>query len=291
MDFEAYPFLKKYLDTFKDDHPPLIQFDLNPDFMNYVEKLLAEIDNMSNLKMKIEEMRDSSNWESAFSELEFARKLKELNPEFVRTRNGYPTPDIRANILGEDVFFEVKLLVENDAATCVSHEIWKIESDLIVKIDYGNCEMFDNEKACRLIDFIRNKINAKEIGSYVFEGINVEIANKKTIKTKRTELIISCTFEIPMESIRKKVFKDFDDKLNQFRSCSPIFWVIDCQKWKCSTDCLASIANELFLQAEAKCLNGIIAIVHENTHLFVNYFAKQQINSESIRKLNELLQN
>jgi hypothetical protein len=287
MDFGTHALLKKYLGTFKENHSLLVQFDINPDFMDYFENLLAELDGMPNLKMKIEKMKNSSEWESTFSELEFARKLKELNPEFVRTK-GSPTPDIKANILGEDVYFEVKMLVENDAASRVDHEILKIESDLIVRIDYGNYETFDNGKADRLIEFIRTKISAKEIGFHSFEDTEIEITKKTSAKTKRTELKTSCSFAISMESIRKKVFNDFNKKLNQFESCNPIFWVIGCQKWQYSTDCFASIVNGLFLLKEAKCLNGVIAIVHDYPHLLINPFAKQQLGSESIRKLNEL---
>lgn len=291
MDFGSHPFLKEYLDTFNDDHPMLVQFDLNPDFMDYVEHLLADINNTPNLKMKIEEMKDYSNWESTFSELDFARKLKELYPEFVRTEKGSPSPDIKANVCGKDIFFEVKLLVENDATAHVSHEILKIESDFIVKIDYGKCEMLNNEKANRLIDFIKKKISAKEIGSYEFENIKIEITKKTTVKTKRTELTTLCTFEIPMESIRKKIFEDFNNKLNQFKSYSPIFWVIDCQRWNASVDCFASIVHELFLFREARCLNGIMAIVHGTTHLFINPFAEQQLDGKLISKLKELFYN
>lgn len=287
MDFGTRSFLSKYLSAFKDNHLLLVQFDFNPDFMDYVEKLLTELDNIQNLKMKIKEMKESSNWESTFSELEFARRLKELNAEFIKAKRGSPTPDIRANVLGKDVFFEVKLLVENDATTRVSHEIWKIESDFIVKIDYGSCETLDNGKAGRLIDFIKDKISAKEIGFHVFDNIKIEITRKTSIKTKRTELITLCTFVSP-QFIQGKVSEDLNDKLNQFKSHRPIFWVIDCQKWRVSADCFASIANTLFLSKEAKCLNGIIAIVHGKTHLFINHFAEQQLDHEAISKLKEL---
>jgi hypothetical protein len=234
MDFGTHVLLKKYLDTFEEDHPLLVSFDLNPDYMEYVEKLLAELDDRPNLKTKIEEMKDISNWESTFSELEFARKLKELNPEFIRTEKGSPTPDIKAKVFGKDVFFEVRMILENDEARRVYNEIWKIESDLIVKIEFGT---LDNEKADRLIGFIRNKINAKEIGSHSFEDTKIEITKKISVKTKRTAVI---TFfgliEIPMEPIRKKVFRDFYSKLHQFESCSPVFWIIDCQRWKYGID-------------------------------------------------------
>jgi hypothetical protein len=177
------------------------------------------------------------------------------------------------------------MLVENDLATRVTHEIMKIESDLIVSIDFRT---LDNEKADRLIEFIRNKISAKEIGSHSFGDSEIKITKKTLIKTKRTEVMSISPYEISMETIRKKIFKDFDDKLNQFKSYNPIFWVIDCQKWEVSIDCFASIVTELFLRKEAECLNGVITIIHGYAHFLVNLFAKQQLSNEPIMKLNEL---
>jgi hypothetical protein len=290
VDFGDNVFLNKYLSDFDEEHPLLVNFESNSEYVRIVEDLLKKLDKTPNLDIKIVELKDASNWESTFSELEFARKVKALNPEFIKTLKGSRSPDLKVSLLGKDIFFEVKLLLENDAITRVNREICKIKSDLIVVIDYGSCETFDNKKADRLIEYIRNKICAQEIGSYPFieTGTEIEITRKKSTKTERTDVMSLCLFEIPMDYIRKKVFDDFDSKLQQFESCSPIFWVIDSQRWKTSNECFASIASSLFLKQEAKCLNGIIAIAHRNTNLFINNFAKQQPSNEIIGKLKAL---
>jgi hypothetical protein len=234
LDFGSHVFLKKHLNDYEDDHPLLVIFDLNPKYMDYVESLFCELDGVPSFPNRITQMKDISNWESTFSELEFARNLKTNNLEFVKTEKNAPTPDIKASILGTDLFFEIKLLLENDEARRVYHEIWKTESDLVVTINYG---VLDKEKADRLIEFIQAKIAAEEIGSFSSEETEIKIEKKKSIRNKRTSLI---TFfghvMIPLEPIRKKVFRDFYDKLSQFESCNPIFWVIDCQRWKYSID-------------------------------------------------------
>lgn len=175
MNFGTHAFLKKYLGTFKENHPLLGHFDDCPDSMDYVEDLFAEVDDVPNFKTKIDRLRkDGDNWESYLSEFDFARKLKKLNlnPEFLIERKGSSTPDIKANILGKDVFFEVETLLKvlkSNAIRRLRKEIMKIESDFIVKIDFGT---FDDEwidkEADNLIKFIRSKISAKETGSYSY---------------------------------------------------------------------------------------------------------------------------
>jgi hypothetical protein len=167
MDFGTHALLKEYLGDFDEGHPLLIAFDLNAEYMNYVDNLLKELDGRPNLAMKIEDMKNISNWQSVFSELEFACILKELNPEFVKTERDSPTPDIKVSLLGKDVFFEVKMLLENDETQRVYHEIWKIESDFVVTL---NLAVIDKKRADRLIEFIKGKICAKEVGTYSYEA-------------------------------------------------------------------------------------------------------------------------
>lgn len=234
MDFRNHVFLTKNLGDFGEEHPLLVSFELNPEYMNDVEDLLKELDGTPNLAMKIEEMKDPSNWESAFSELEFARKVKTLNPEFIKKEKGSRTPDLKASLLGKDVFFEVKLLLENDEARRIYDEIWRVESDLTVKVSH---DALSKSQTDRLIEFITSKVKSNSIGSFSFEGTDIEIQKRVNPKTKRTALI---TFQrpvlIPLEPIRKKIFMEFYDKLIQFESCKPIFWVIDCFRWKYSRD-------------------------------------------------------
>jgi hypothetical protein len=127
---------------------------------------------------------------------------------------------------------------------------------------------------------------------------------------------------------------DFYDKLNQFESCNPIFWVVNCQRWKYSdddfklivygitvtdigvglkmyglddltrkalenpelfngTDLIPTLTypkrDGLFFLKETECLNGVIAITHGHAHFLINPFAKQQLDRDSIRKLDEVI--
>jgi hypothetical protein len=239
LNFGKHKFLNKHLSDFEENHPLLVNFDLNPKYMDYVEDLLKEVDGTPNVETKIVEMKDTSNWESAFSELEFARKVKALNPEFIKTEKGSRTPDLKASLLGKDIFFEVKLLIETDETRRIYDEVWRIESDLTVKVNH---DALNKSQTDRLIEFIISKVKSKSLGAFSFEGTDIEILKRVNPKTKRTALI---TFQrpvlIPLEPIRKKVFMEFYDKLIQFESCKPIFWVIDCLRWKYDNDFFKAI--------------------------------------------------
>lgn len=240
MDFGSSRFLKKYLSNFNEDHPLLVNFESNVEYMNYVEDLLKDVDGTPNLEIKIGEMKDPSNWESAFSELEFARKVKALNPEFIKTEKASRTPDLKVSLLGKDVFFEVRLLLENDEARHVTDEIGKIESDLIVFMTYG---LIKAEQTDKIIDFVKSKINTLEIGSFQFEGMNIEIRKRPLNNIQKTSVVtpvVAGTF-IDLERIRSRVFQIFYEKLTQLRSRTPIFLVIDCQRWQYSEDTFKSI--------------------------------------------------
>jgi hypothetical protein len=271
VDFGSNLFLKKCLSDFDEEHPLLVNFELNPKYMDYVEALFKEVDRTPNLEIKIEEMKDTSNWESAFSELEFARKVKALNPEFIRKERGSRTPDLKASLLGKDVFFEVKLLLENDEARRMYDEIWRIESDLTVKVSH---DALNKNQTDRLIEFITGKVKSNSRGSFAFEGTDIEIQKRTNPKTKRTALI---TFQrpilIPLEPIRKKVFMEFYDKLIQFESCKPIFWVVDCLRWKYGHDDFKSIfygttTTDMTVGLKVYGLSDITAKAAENWELF-----------------------
>jgi hypothetical protein len=234
LDFKNHAFLRKSLGDFEEDHPLLVFFELNPEYMDYVENLFKEVNGTQNLETKIDEMKDVSNWESTLSELEFVRKVKALNPAFMKKEKGSRTPDLKASLLGKDIFFEVKLLLENDEARRIYDEVWRIESDLTVKLSH---DALSRSQTDRLVEFITNKVKSNTIGAFQFEGADIEIQKRINPKTKRTALI---TFQrpvlIPLEPIRKKVFMEFYDKLIQFESCKPIFWVVDCLRWKYGHD-------------------------------------------------------
>jgi len=231
MNSDPNLYLSKHLKDFGDDHPLLIIFDLNPDFMTYFEALLKDLDAMPNLSSKIKQLKDPSNWESVVSELEFAEEIRGLNPEFVLPKGSTPSTDLRIDLFGEKLFFEVKLLAETDEASRVYRNIWAIESDFLVQIVY---EILDRDKADKLIDFVRDKIMSQQTGSFRVDGNEVEIQRKRVLKSPRTSLIMRSkeALEIPFEPLRRKIFMDFYDKLPQFLSERFVFWVIDAKRWK-----------------------------------------------------------
>lgn len=240
MDFGSNSYLTKYLGQFKDDHPLLLLFDLNPAYMTSFNKLLEDLDKIPNLSSKIKQMRDPSNWQSIVSELEFARDIKQLNPIFVQPKKGTPFTDVKLDLLGKEVFFEVKLLVETDEATRVFEEIWKVPSDFFVEIVH---EILDRNKANTLIDFVKSKIKNLETGSFEINGTEVTIRKKRLTKSPRTSLIMQSkeAIMIPLETLRRKIFMDFYDKLHQFSSEKFVFWVIDAKKWQYNEESFKSV--------------------------------------------------
>jgi len=232
MDFSSNTYLKKYLDSFGDDHPLLIFFELNSEYKTYFDKLLGELDSVPNLISKIKIMKDAANWESTVSELEFARSIKVLNPEFIQKGN---TPDLKITLNGESIFFEVKLLADTDEASRIYKELWAIPSDFIVKIDYA---LLDKKKVDAIIEFVTAKIKSQQTGSFSLDNTDITIQKKKTLGSERTGVISTMkeAITIPCEPLRKKVFKDFWDKMHQFLSEQFVFWVIDVERWQYGID-------------------------------------------------------
>jgi len=243
MDFGSNVYLKRYLREFKDDHPLLTLFGLNQEYMEFFDKLLGEIDSIPNLNSKIKQMRkDSSNWESIVSELEFARKIKALNPKFVSVK-GSPSPDICIDCLGEQVYFEVKLLADTEEASRVYREIWAVESDFRVEIVYENLDQDKPDKANRLIDFVKKKIQNHQTGSFEVDGHEVRIQKKISAKSSRTALIMRSkeAFLVPLELLKRGIFRVFYDKILQFSAQDFVFWVIDVQRSKYGLDFFKAI--------------------------------------------------
>jgi len=233
MDFSSNAYLEKYLNSFDDDHPLLILFELNPEYKTYFNELLGELDSIPNLNSKIKIMKDASNWESTVSELEFAKSIKVLNPEFIQEEN---RPDLKITLNGESVFFEVKLLIDTDEASRVYKELWAVPSDFVVKIDYGLLDK--KEKVDAIIEFVIAKIKSQQTGSFSLNGTDIKIQKKKTVGSERTGVISTMkeAITIPFEPLRKKVFKDFWDKMHQFLSEQFVFWVIDVKRWQYCVD-------------------------------------------------------
>lgn len=203
--------------------------------MDYIEELFEAIDSIPNLSTRIEQMEDASNWESALSEMEFAKEIKDLNPEFLVSSSKTPYPDLKASLLGKEIFFEVKLLLENDETSRVTSEIRKTNSDLIVNIDYN--KPLNRDQADKLIEILKNTIDSSQIGSFTYEETKIEIQKKTPKKNERTSILARAgPFMIPFEPVRRAIFMNFYAKLYQFMACKPMFWVVDCRRWKYSDD-------------------------------------------------------
>jgi len=238
MKFGSNLYLKKYLKQFQNDHPLLILFNLNPEYIAYFDELLKDLDTVPNLNSKIKQMRDPKNWGSTVSELEFARDIKTLNPEFVQQRTS-PYTDVKIDLLGKELFFEVKLLTETDEAARVYREIWGIQSDFLVEIEH---EILDRDKANKLISFVSEKLRNLQAGSYKVNGSSVKIRKKTSAKSQRTMLIMrSEVVMISLDQLRRKIFMDFYDKIHQFSSERFVIWVIDVKRWKYNIEFFRSV--------------------------------------------------
>ena len=271
MDFKRHANLQANLSDFDENHPLLVIFELNPKYMDVIESLFDELKAVTNFATKIQELKDTSNWQSVISELEFARKIKALTPEFIKKEKGTRTPDIKANISGNEAFFEVKLLLENDEAHRLYGEIWKLESDLLVRINHGT---LDKAQVDSLIGFIQEQITLKATGTFSVDGTDITIQKRANPQSKRTALItVQIASHITFEPIRKKLFMEFYDKLTQFESCQPIFWVVDCQRWKYDHDDIkrtvyGTIQNDMTVGNSMYGFAGIMKIACDNLELF-----------------------
>ena len=231
--------LNKHLVDFKDEHPLLVLFRLNPKYMECFDQLLSEVDGLPNLGTKIKELKDPGNWQSVVSELRFAGMIKSLNPEFI-PRQRFPYPDAKLSFVGEDIFFEVKLLAENDPSQTVYKEIWTVESDPIIEIAHG---ILNRDLANKLIDFVKEKLEKQEIGEFDLDYAYVKISKKEPSTIGRTWVIMRTreTMVIPFEPLRRKIFMDFYDKIHQFSSERIVFWAIDLRRWKYDEDDIRTV--------------------------------------------------
>lgn len=288
LDSQNHPYIRKHFGNcrLEKNHPLRIP-NSNSEYMNYVENILKELDGAPNLETKIKKMKKTVQWESILSELEFAKRVKSLNPEFVKEerKNGKKTPDLKVNLSGKELFFEIEMLVDNTANSRIANKIRKISSNLTLTI-HGI--IYDDKTADALIEFLKNKINSNETGCFSFEGINIEIMPTNYLKG-----ITWFEYEIPIKSMKEKISKAFNDKLPQFMFRKPIFWIIDCKRFYFSHGSFETVLCDnkkgIFSLKDAECLTGIIAIIHGHTDLFLNPHVKQHLDGNSITQLKDLL--
>jgi len=320
MDFENHVFLKKKLSDFDEEHPLLVNLELSPKVMDYVEELLKKLEETPNFATKIDDMKNPSNWESIFSELKFARKVIALNPEFIKEEEFSRTPDIKVSLLNRDIFFEVKMLSDSIEILHIRAEIQKIKSNLKVYVHF-NWDYKDNKRqADELVKYIKDKVKFNSVGTFTFEGNSIRIDRKVMSKTKRTPFsYCQSRGKVLSEDLRKKIRGKFHDKVSQFESRKPIFWVIDCEEWGyditdfkkafygdkiCTRKTILELFNEHYFDPECsfldnkgiftldktECLSGVIVMTEGDMYLLINPLAKQQLDTDSMRQLRKALE-
>lgn len=142
-------YAKKYLSKLEVDHPLSITFRLNSDYLEYFNDLLRDLDDVPNLSEKIKEMNSNKiGWRGIRSELEFAKEIKKLHPEFIKPPNSsVSTVDLKCSIVGTDVFFEVKLLDDDSYKdNKIVVEVSETKLDLTTKITYSKLTEEEIEK-------------------------------------------------------------------------------------------------------------------------------------------------
>lgn len=290
LNLQNYPYLRKHFgnsgEYLQTGHP---LESSNLEYLAHVENILRTIDGIPNLAGKIKESKAITNWESVFSEFEFAERLMPLKPEFIKRENKSVVIDLKATLFGEDIFFEVKTLAQTELNSEIHEEISKIPSDLCVTL---NGIVTEKEEVGKIVDFLKEKISINETGDFTagYFGINIE---KKIHKYPNQKTLIISSFQTPFNWIKYKISKTFSDNLRQFRSRSPIFWVIDCKKISYShygfKVILLNAIEGLFYLEDAKCLNGVIALIHGNVDLFLNPNVKKKLDGNSVAELKDLL--
>lgn len=238
-------YVKEYLGKFDESHPLILQFKINPDYMEYFDKLLSNLINVPNLENKINELRkDKGNWESYISELKFCNRIIQLEPKFIPSKGEKADPDLEIELDGEKIFFEVKLLSETDESKRVYKELFSIRSDYIVIINY---DILTKEKADKLIEAIKERIYNKKTGEFRLDFADIKIIEKNSLSKKsgkkNTYLIMTTreTAEIERETLKRKLLLDFYKKIKQFNSGRKVFWVLDIDRWKYSVECVKEV--------------------------------------------------
>lgn len=323
-------FCKKYLSDFDEDHLLFKHLVDVPNYIDYqidyVERLLKDLDKdrdvVPELLKKIKKLKEAKEWqncESILWELDFFREIKMLNPDFIQETKEQNTVDIKATLMGENVFFEIKLLRRNDRLQDFKEKIERLESNLEVKLNRYSKDMYADNG---LYEFIKNKINDRNIGAFVYpedidsndpKGIHIEIYDKPD-KTMKTSIRIPVLSEghVTAEPLRQKIRDIWDDGEKgaryQIKNYSPVFLVIGCDRWQYDWEefneaffdvkQLYGGGNEsqrlheeeagLFYLNDSKCLNGVITRIHGKYYLFMNPRAKHKLSNDMESKLKEI---
>ncbi|MCW4005537.1 MAG: hypothetical protein NWF04_02910 [Candidatus Bathyarchaeota archaeon] len=326
MDYTNYPFLKKFIGDFEKDHPLVKRFELVPTYKGHIERLLQESEGLQNIQHKINRIKNKrdNNWESYIVELEFARKIKSLKPEFIREENGKAgkaTPDLKTCLLGKNVYFEVGLIKTPVDIGRLMGEIGRIKSDLRVQITFDDSLELNEYQEDKLLEEIKAKIGAGITGCFPAAGYEIKIYKNRLDGTTESTPLSFCQLKsnVVSEQIRRKIRSVFDKKNKQFKAYSPVFCVIDCEKWEYDiTDYKRALYGNsiaarktifelytdsglenlsinpdktgIFYENEAKYLSGVIIMYCGNTYLLPNPNTEYPLDHNSMKHLLHALQ-
>ena len=255
---------------------------LNPDYAEHLNALLKDLDGVPNLSEKIKEMNSNRlSWKGFLSELEFAKKIEKLNPEFIEKIQSTPTVDLKANLLDTEIFFEVELLDDDyykDGKIVV--KVSENESNLTTKITYSKLSQEEIDKIMerRKATIAANKEDTFSIG-------DAEIRIQRNPPFPPTDLTFH---DKNLGKMRKKILTEFKGKKRQLQNYSPIFLVIDCRRPYYNKGNFQNFIygnNGLFTYSETKCLNGLVARLSGRFYYFPNSNAKTKINNYVEREM------
>jgi len=316
----------KFLDELDEDHPIKSLTNWNIDFINHLICLIDFLNEheIKNLDSRLKEIkRDKENWKSYISELEFCKRIVDFYPEFIPKYKGRETPDIKVILNSEEIFFEVKSLMDTDKDTQLYEKLHEIKSDYAIMIDYDPLNL-SKEYIEITYCLVSKKIKGHSPGKFsIYNVLDIEIKEKREIANKfkpdgRTWvcLLPKETIKIDVNRLREKILLDFRDKYTQFKSAKNIYWVIDSKKWMYDFDEFKTVfygeekpevpieekfriyytriyskMNGLFYGLDEcfKILNGIVVILGDKSKLLINPRAQQKLDCSTKEKLKEVL--
>lgn len=271
--FQSY--VKKYLNNLEVDHPLSITFRLNSDYLEYFNDLLRDLDNVPNLLEKIKEMNSNKiGWRGIRSELEFAKEIKKLHPEFIKPPNSsISTVDLKSSVVGTDVFFEVKLL-DDDSYKDNKVVVEVSETNLTTKITYSK---LTEEEINKILERRNKAITTNKEDSFSIGNADIKIQRNPPFPPKEINFHIK-----DLDGMREKILKEFKAKEKQLKKYSPIFLVIDCLRPDYNKINFTNFVygkNGLFTYPETNCLNGLVARLHGKSYFFLNPNSKTEISN------------
>jgi hypothetical protein len=237
IDAARFPLVASKMQGFPDNHYAQMLFQINEQNITNVEEILTYIADVPNLDSRIAGVgRDKSKegWESLLGELEFCKSIKHLSPEFVPETSTGRTPDLKVSFEGQDVYFEVKSLVDLDYSGLVYSELSEIDSPYVVSIEN---DFLNRDLARSLLEEIKGKITSGTVGRFS-AGTNIadyEVSQKPPALTSQKTIVVMGfrdSVTVLYSPIRRKLFKDFYSKESQLSENPYAFLVFVTKGWR-----------------------------------------------------------